>query len=346
MPVVLIIAFAASLGIHALALLAPDIDLSVGGEAPVLVAELKAPPKVLPEPVAKREETVVPRNSREMRRRPIASKRSPQLLARSTSPLPQPEPVPDPAPVPVPDPAPVLASKTASEPDGEQEITPPIPAAAPAPAASRWPARGMIRYRVDRGDQGFEIGFSIHRWEVIDGAYRLTAVTETNGLVALFRPLRFEVESRGRLTAAGLLPEHVVTRQEGRETGTTADFDWDKMELRVGNRPARALLPGTQDVLSFAYQLGLIADLAAHSSLPIATGKAYANYRIEIVGDEEIETPAGTFRCLHLRVPGVATTELWLAYDRALLPVKVQHIDRKGALFVQLAVTIEVSQEP
>jgi hypothetical protein len=42
----------------------------------------------------------------------------------------------------------------------------------------------------------------------------------------------------------------------------------------------------------------------------------------------------------------VATTELWLAYDRSLLPVKVQHIDRKGALFVQLAVTIEVSPEP
>ncbi|MEF8707706.1 MAG: DUF3108 domain-containing protein [Candidatus Accumulibacter propinquus] len=338
MPVVLIIAFAASLGLHALALLAPDIDLSVGGEPPVLVAELKAPPKVLPAPVAKSEETVVPRHSRTVRRKALASKQSPQLLARSTSPLPQPESVPDPAPAP--------ASKTASEPDGEQELTPQIPAAAPAPAASRWPARGMIRYRVDRGDQGFEIGFSIHRWEVIDGAYRLTAVTETNGLVALFRPLRFEVESRGRLTAAGLLPEHVITRQEGRETGTTADFDWDKMELRVANRPARALLPGTQDVLSFAYQLGLISDLAAHSSLPIATGKAYANYRIEIVGDEEIETPAGTFRCLHLRVPGVATTELWLAYDRALLPVKVQHIDRKGALFVQLAVTIEVSQEP
>ncbi len=339
MPVVLIIAFAASLGIHALALLAPDIDLSAGGEPPVLVAELKAPPKVLPAPVAKSEETVVPpRHSRVVRRKPPALKRSPQLLARSASPIAQPEAVPDAVSS--------LAPAAPSTPDGEQESTPQIPAAAPAPAASRWPARGMIRYRVDRGDQGFEIGFSIHRWEVIDGAYRLTAVTETNGLVALFRPLRFEVESRGRLTAAGLLPEHVVTRQEGRETGTTADFDWDKMELRVANRPARALLPGTQDVLSFAYQLGLIADLAAHGSLPIATGKAYANYRIEIVGDEEIDTPAGTFRCLHLRVPGVATTELWLAYDRSLLPVKVQHIDRKGALFVQLAVTIEVSPEP
>jgi hypothetical protein len=338
MPVVLILAFAASLGIHALALLAPDIDLSGGGEPPVVVAELKALAKELPTPVAKREETVKPRNSRVLRRKTPASKRSPQLLARSASPLAPTEAVPDAVSS--------AAPEAASAPDGGQEVTPEIPLAAPAPTASRWPARGMIRYRVDRGDQGFAIGFSIHQWEVIDGAYRLTAVTETSGLVALFRPLRFEVESRGRLTAEGLLPEHVVTRQEGRETGTTADFDWDKMELRVGNRSPRTLLPGTQDVLSFAYQLGLIADLAAHGSLPIATGKAYANYRIEIVGDEEIETPAGTFRCLHLRVPGVATTELWLAYDRSLLPVKIQHIDRKGALFVQLATTIEVSQEP
>jgi hypothetical protein len=59
-------------------------------------------------------------------------------------------------------------------------------------------ARGRIRYRVDRGDQGFQIGFSIHDWEVVDGSYRITAVTETSGLVGFFRPLRFEVESRGR----------------------------------------------------------------------------------------------------------------------------------------------------
>jgi hypothetical protein len=117
------------------------------------------------------------------------------------------------------------------------------------------------------------------------------------------------------------------------------------MELRVGNRSPRTLLPGTQDVLSFAYQLGLIADLAAHGSLPVATGKKYGQYRLEVVGDEEIEVPAGTFRCLHVRVPGGSTTELWLAYDRALLPVKIQHTDRKGDVYVQLATTIELSQE-
>jgi hypothetical protein len=42
----------------------------------------------------------------------------------------------------------------------------------------------------------------------------------------------------------------------------------------------------------------------------------------------------------------VATTEIWLAYDRALLPVKIQHVDRKGNLYVQVATAIELSQEP
>jgi hypothetical protein len=177
-------------------------------------------------------------------------------------------------------------------------------------------------------------------------AYRITAVTETTGLVAFFKPLRIEVESRGRLTAAGLVPEHFVTRREGRATGESAEFDWDSMQLRMGNRPAQALSLGSQDLLSYPYQLGLIADLASGGSLPIATGKKYANFQLEVVGDEDIEIPAGTFRTLHLRVPGVATTEIWLAYDRALLPVKIQHVDRKGNLYVQVATAIELSQEP
>ena len=61
----------------------------------------------------------------------------------------------------------------------------------------------------------------------------------------------------------------------------------------------QALTLGAQDLLSFNYQLGLLANLASGSSLPVATGKKYGQYRLEVVGDEEVEVPAGTFRCLH-----------------------------------------------
>jgi hypothetical protein len=344
MPVVLIIAFLASLGVHSLLLFAPEIDWSAGSEPPTLIAELKTPPAPLPslQPEAKAEVKPVAANRHPARRKPTASAAPRSVLSARDSPAATPAPVSAQEP----DPAPVLQGS--QELEAMPDLLPAIPSplAHSAPVASQLPAHGRIRYRVDRGDQGFQIGFSIHDWEVVDGRYRITAVTETNGLVGFFRPLHFEVESRGRWTAAGLLPERVMTHQKGRASDQRAEFDWDALQLRIGDRPAQALRPGTQDLLSFPYQLGLLPDLGASRSLPIVTGKKYADYRVEVVGDEDVEVPAGTFRCLHLRVPGVATTELWLAYERALLPVKIQHVDRKGDLYVQVATAIEISQEP
>lgn len=330
MPVVLIIAFAASLGMHALVLFAPDVDLSLGSEPPALVAELKAPPPKVPQPVARSEgKQGVPVTRRKARRRPVTPAAPPPALTAPPS-------------------ATVEAVPAAVAAEAEQQAAEEHGAAqteAPQAPAAQLPARGMVRYRVDRGDQGFEIGFSVHTWEAVDGTYRITAVTETSGLIGIFRPLRYEVESRGRLTGTGLLPEVVVTRQQGRESEERAEFDWDRMELRVSGRPAEVLRPGSQDLLSFPYQLGLLADPGSLGSMPILTGKRYADYPVEVLGDEEISVPAGTFRCLHLRVPGVATTDLWLAHERALLPVKIQHLDRKGDLYVQVATAIEFSEE-
>lgn len=260
------------------------------------------------------------------------------MLSVADSPTLVPAALPAPAPVG----EPTLPEQAATGESAAEQL----PAPAPPAAALLMPARGKISYRVDRGEQGFEIGRATHDWEIADGAYRITAVTETSGLVALFKPLRIELESRGRVTPAGLVPERFVTRRKGVETGEHADFDWQQMLLRVGNRPAQPLLPGTQDLLSFHYQLALRPDLVSGSVLPVATGKKYGQYRIEVVGDEDLETPAGNFRALHLRAPGVSTTELWLAYDRSLLPVKIQYVDRDGAVYVQTATAIELHQNP
>lgn len=343
MPVVLIIAFVASIGVHSLVLFAPDVDLSTGSESPMLVAELKMPPKPTPTPqppVASPETKSMAANRRSARRPPAVPAQSSVMTVRDS-------PVQLPAPEPVQEPGSEPEQEGTEMPEAAPDLPPSsLPSVAAVPVASPLPAHGRIRYRVDRGDQGFEIGFSIHDWEVVDGSYRITAVTETSGLVGFFRPLRFEIESRGRWTPAGLLPERVVTHQRGRATGQQAEFDWEALQLRIDGRPAQALRPGTQDLLSFPYQLGLLPDLGTGRSLPIVTGKKYADFRVEVVGDENLEIPAGTFHCLHLRVPGVATTELWLAYQHAMLPVKIQHLDRKGDLYVQVATIIEISQEP
>jgi hypothetical protein len=61
------------------------------------------------------------------------------------------------------------------------------------------------------------------------------------------------------------------------------------------------------------------------------------------LGDELIKLPAGEIRTLHLRAPGENTTELWLAYDYLLLPVKIRFVDRNDRVFVQVATQIQTS---
>lgn len=339
MPIALIIAVAASLAVHAMLLFIPDIDLASFSEPPPLLAELKPPParEAPVESAPKPGPAAVAAKSRATKRK-----------ARAPAP-PAPTPVrrvPESPAVVLPDASPERAGEAASGASGRLAPDAPAAVAPIAATASRLPARGVIRYRVDRGDQGFMIGQSTHDWVVVDAAYRITSVTETNGLVALFKPFRIELESRGTMTAAGLLPEHFSTRRKGRATSEQAQFDWAQMLVQVGKRPAQALDPGAQDLLSFQYQLGLLADLATGSVLPVATGKKYEHYRLEVVGDEQLETPAGIFRSLHLRVPGESTTELWLAYDRSMLPVKILHTDHEGAVYVETATSIELSQEP
>ncbi len=316
MPFALIFAFAASLGIHAAALFGADIDLSTEPESMPLVAELRPMPKPQVEQEAKppKRDVVKPK---------------PQQKSEAT-----------------PSATPVLSVPDASS-SAATTFNAPAPAA-PVPSAtevvSRMPDRGKIRYRVDRGDSNFEIGFAQHEWEIIDGRYRLSSVLETTGLVWLFKAYRMDMESRGQMTAEGLRPDSFSIRRNGQETKEKAAFDWEKMTVRVGDRADQALAYGAQDLLSFNYQLGFMPHPEVGTTLPIATGRKYGVYRLEVLGDEEIEVPAGLMRTLHLRAPGVNTTELWLAYDYLLLPVKIRHVDAKGDSFVQMATEIQVGQ--
>ena len=330
MPVVLILAFAASLGIHVAVLFGPQFELSPELETPPLMVELKPTPLPPPQQAAK----PAPKKTIKAPRRQVAraASASPVLSVPGASALAVPPG--EPAAAAEPEPVPAPASAPLAEPE---------PVA--APAVPRLPPRGMIRYRVDRGDSNFEIGFAQHEWSIVDGHYRLTSIAETTGLVWLFKAVRVEMESRGLITAAGLQPQTFAVRRDGQPAKETADFDWSAMTVRVGRRGAQPLDDGAQDLLSFNYQLGFLDHPEAGNTLPIATGKKYAIYRLEVLGDENVELPAGSMRTLHLRTPGENSTELWLAYDYLLLPVKIRYVDGHGDSFVQVATKIQVGDE-
>lgn len=320
----LIAALVASLVIHAALLLGTDLEIFVSGQEPPLLRVELQPMPVPPAPTG-----------------PPALPGPPERLHK---PLPRAAeaarpPVRKPAPQSIPGDAP-LAPPT--EPAAPEEI-PPMPAAAtpapPLPVRPLLPATGTIRFAIFKESLGLQIGRAEHRWQFTgDGRYRLTGTTETSGLAAVFKPVRMVVESSGRLVASGLQPERYTTLRNGRDANENADFDWSTARVTLSrDGSVREILPGTQDLLSLNYQLAYLGTLAEGSSIGIVTGKKYARYALDSLGEEDIEVPAGRFRTLHLRAMTDSVTEVWIALDRQRLPVKIRFTDKKGDSYVQVA---------
>lgn len=311
MPIVFVFALAGSLAIHTVALFGTEVSWFDGGmESLPLQAEIQPPPAPPPAPVAAVSPKPLARAAKT--RTPAAAK---------TLPAKTPDAVP-PAP---------------------ENLPPEIPSTAtvvpPEPARPVLAARGTIRFVLYKESIGIQLGRAEHHWEFAeDGSYRLSGVTETTGLAALLKPVRLEVESRGRMVAGGLQPETFRSLKNGKETKENADFDWSTATVRLARDGSeRDIVAGTQDILSLNYQLAYLGKLAEGSQIGVVTGKKYERYALDSLGEEEIDTPAGRFRTLHLRAMTDTTTEIWIALDRQRLPVKIRFTDKKGESYEQVA---------
>jgi hypothetical protein len=322
MPVALLAALLGSLAIHAAALVGMDVELFGGGPEPEpapLRAEIRPLPEAPPAPPDG------------------APRAAPAPVAKAARP---------PRPASARPSAPAAAVAVLSAPEPEPEIAPEMPSTAPVtpapPAKPVLPATGTIRFVILKESLGFQVGRAEHRWEFgEDGRYRLTGITETSGLVSLFKPIRLETESSGRLVAGGLQPETYRTLKNGKDAGESADFDWSTAEVRLArDGSVQPIARGTQDILSLNYQLAYLGGLAEGSVIGVVTGRKYERYAVDSLGEEEIETPAGRFRTLHLRAMTDKTTEVWIALDRQHLPVRIRFTDKKGESFEQVATEI------
>jgi hypothetical protein len=320
MPFVLFLALAGSLLIHAVALFGVDYGVFAEQvEPPPLQAELKilpAPAPVLPAP-----EIRSPQPEPQLRKKKQRPASSP-VQENVEPPLPLAEAAP-PATV---------------QPEPEPEM-PPVP----QPVSPVLGGSGRINFLVVRDSPRMNIGRAVHRWEFPgDGSYRLTSTIETTGLVALFKPVRQEYESVGRLGAKGLLPEHFRIVRKGRPAGEDADFDWTRNEVSLArDGSTRRIAPGTQDLLSLNYQLAYLPAPENGATIGVVTGKKYERYDLDAHGEEEIDTPAGHFRTLHLRASGETLMDIWIALDHGRLPVKIRFTDKKGDSYEQIATDIE-----
>lgn len=303
---------------------------------------------------------------------PFIDKRENVLIEAHIAPKPAPRPAAPPPPVLAPQPAPPPLPKTqpqprrtpappavesapaTAEPAPQAEapappVAAPPAAASPAPVDLPWPRQGRIVFAVTRGEgeQGLQLGRSTHAWRHDGLTYRLETVSETTGLVALFRTVRIVQTSEGRLGPEGLLPETFTVERNGKVAeGARFDRAAMKIALTKDGQPRRAapLVGLAQDLVSQIYQIGLYGA-AARVDMTIATGKNVGRYAYEAVGDETLATRFGPLRTWHVKtpaMPGENAMELWLAQDYRNLPVRIRFADRKGEVYEQNAIEFEV----
>lgn len=326
MPLILLAAVIGSLGMHAAALFGTDYALfGAEPEPPTpLQATLKTPP---PPAVPAAKPRAQPKQLAQI---PAAhSPAKPRLLSAAS----EDEALAVPLPV-----TPSESLKDAAAPSENGAAGRSTASADSAPAEPLLPASGRLHFSIYKESLSLLIGEAEHLWRFsADGSYQLTGITETSGVVALFKPLVQRNESIGRLTANGLQPEQFRTYKNNVPARENADFDWSTGQVHLDRDDStQVLAPGTQDILSLNYQLAYLPDPSNGARIGVVTGKKYQRYALDSLGEEQIITPAGNFRTLHLRVQGETLTEIWIALDHRRLPVKIRFTDRKGDSYMQV----------
>lgn len=198
------------------------------------------------------------------------------------------------------------------------------------------PKHAQLDFAVYQGSSAsFMIGEVRHTLEIVDGRYTLKSVTKTTGLAGLFKSYLLTQTSRGMAGNKGLQPEFY--EEEKISSGSTqklnASFDWTAQTLHFSHGAETELPADAQDVLSMLYHISQVSMHAEIVPLTISNGKKLEKYELEIGPQEEIVTPLGKLRALHLRKlhsQGEEGFEIWLGLEYRMLPVKFRHIDRSG----------------
>lgn len=222
-----------------------------------------------------------------------------------------------------------------------------LPGGNGAVPARALPGSGRLRFDVLKGEQGFIVGRAEHDWRIDGDRYTLTSTMETTGIVALFADVQLGQLSVGRIDAEGLHPDAFQdNRKDGRYRSV---FDWERGALTLSNGKVMPLEPGAQDLLSMFYQFALYPLDTPKLALMVTTGRKFERYVFRIERDVELwlnrATDDAPIRTYHLSYRGreAEGVDVWLARDKARLPVKIRYTDRKGGVTEMVAQEVEYS---
>jgi len=193
--------------------------------------------------------------------------------------------------------------------------------------------------------------------------FRLEARAKGNSVTRLLYPLNSLMVST--VESPGVRPssyERTGKEGWGDPLNRLLLFDREKGECQYWkDGTLRKTLPipdDVQDPLSLLYAFRFFADLSEGSVVPVkvSDGKSVIEGTVTVLGREEVETPAGTFRAVKVepslegirgvfrKSPG-AHLYVWLTDDRERQPVKVESEVSVGT-FTALLVDIEMPPPP
>lgn len=202
----------------------------------------------------------------------------------------------------------------------------------PPASAHPFPKHLRLSFVVHSGKDGFMTGEILHQLDIRRDRYTLKSVRKTAGLTSLRNSDQLIQSSHGKIIDRGLQP-HAFSEGKITKDGKLnmqATFDWGAQKLRFSNNNEITLPVDTQDMLSFMYQLSQIQMNGEFFLLPVSDAAQLQQYQIEVGTKENIDTPMGKVRALHLRkmhAQGEAYFDIWLGLEYRLLPVKFSQVD-------------------
>lgn len=193
--------------------------------------------------------------------------------------------------------------------------------------AANLPARINLSYEIT--SSGSIVGVAEQKVTKEGDEYAITNQMVPKGLLKLFNKDTIEQSSRGSITADGLRPEEFRDRR-GDKAPTVATFNWDAATLQLLREGRETRLPlekNTLDRLSFPFSFAFSHAPDKKLSVAMTDGKRIKTYDYVLAGREKLKTPIGELQTLHLvkqrENDDDGRTELWLALDHHLLPVRL-----------------------
>jgi hypothetical protein len=219
------------------------------------------------------------------------------------------------------------------------------PSAAPAPEplfrADALPAKLRITYALT---SPLVEGEAEYTWKRDGDRYEISGSAEASGFFTLFLEGRITQESSGTVTPEGLRPERFSERRgDTPEEGLAFDWDARTVEFRRGSTNRKGVLTdSTVDWLSMIFQLAHLPPAQDGTAIRVYTQRRMHEYRLRVVGQEELDLPFGRARTVHLRHEGAKpedAVDVWLGVDQHYLPVKLRYPVARGRLVVEQTAT-------